>query len=567
MNLSMAYAGKSRLITEKGLMTLNFQPNLSRSCVAFESRLLKPLRFREAISALHDVVISDLRFKPRDKSDYERWKKQETEALTQARRGANLGGRGRIELEKSGLAPDIVRNYKYYRRIYWKARDLYEQYVAQNDPELWRMIMPYDPVITVAGDILFFECFSADESAYGRLTVNRDEGFSKSDSVQLGTTNVDYSWDLYNHFQRLRTYRDTMFKLDPRGFEIRTGDSPGIREEKIDLPQGWLRGFMQIQAAMGLPMKSARLTRDSVYALLAWLKDHREKTGPRAIRFELIPGEAPRLILEPWEKVIRSHGTIYDGPPTPPIRVWGRRRLLSLARLPALAESFQVFLLGSGLPSFWLVEMGEMSFTLGLSGWTANDWTRGSAVDLLSPPIKPMDSWIQTAAEFLQSRQAASFQEIDAAVGYGHATTASVLNHLARCGQVIRDLGSDVHRWRQILPMAVGEAETNEPDPELAASMELAQKGTVRIVSSEPSVKGAKLVKAVAGDFNVELIIDQDGVIKKGACKCDHHRRYGLKNGPCRHLLAARRLGHEMAPSSRKSLGEWYHNLEKWSNN
>ena len=28
---------------------------------------------------------------------------------------------------------------------------------------------------------------------------------------------------------------------------------PGYREEKIDLPGGWLRGFMTTQEAMGMP--------------------------------------------------------------------------------------------------------------------------------------------------------------------------------------------------------------------------------------------------------------------------------------------------------------------------
>jgi unspecific monooxygenase len=58
-------------------------------------------------------------------------------------------------------------------------------------------------VITVASDVVFFECFSADESSYGCLTVNRDTAFGPSAETRLGTTNVDYSWDLFDHFQSL----------------------------------------------------------------------------------------------------------------------------------------------------------------------------------------------------------------------------------------------------------------------------------------------------------------------------------------------------------------------------
>ena len=67
MNLSFAYLGRSALTDG----ALSFAPNLTREPVAFDAALRHPLRFREAISALHDVVISDHRYKKRDKSAYE----------------------------------------------------------------------------------------------------------------------------------------------------------------------------------------------------------------------------------------------------------------------------------------------------------------------------------------------------------------------------------------------------------------------------------------------------------------------------------------------------------------
>ena len=116
------------------------------------------------------------------------------------------------------------------------------------------MLVPCDPIVTVADDVVFFECFSADESSYGCLTVQRD-AFGPLENVRLGTTNVDYSWDLYHHFQALRTYRETRLRVDPAGFEVATQGAADYREEKIDLPAGWLRGLAQVQAAMTLPMR------------------------------------------------------------------------------------------------------------------------------------------------------------------------------------------------------------------------------------------------------------------------------------------------------------------------
>ena len=79
MQVSFAYAGRSQVLQPPGKrwQALSLVPNLTRDPLAFDAPLLQPLRFREAMSALHDTVISDLRFKKRDKTAYLEWKKQE----------------------------------------------------------------------------------------------------------------------------------------------------------------------------------------------------------------------------------------------------------------------------------------------------------------------------------------------------------------------------------------------------------------------------------------------------------------------------------------------------------
>src|SRR5207237_5926609 len=196
------------------------------------------------------------------------------------------------------MPPNLEADFRRLRGQYWNARQQYSNYLLRHDPELWRMLMPCDPVITVAPDVLFFECFSADESSYGCLTVARD-AFTAERDVALGTTNVDYSWALYEHFQELRTYRETRFVVDPSGFEVQSQEAENYREEKIDLPQSWLRGFMQLQSAMSLPMRRVPVSREGLYGVLAWLKRHRAAKSPRAVRFELKPAEPVAIVLEP----------------------------------------------------------------------------------------------------------------------------------------------------------------------------------------------------------------------------------------------------------------------------
>src|SRR5262249_19757006 len=183
------------------------------------------------------------------------------------------------ELEKIArepIRPDLEKDFRKMHEIYWRARRQWAVELSRNDPALFRALVPCDPVITVADDVVFFECFSKDEASYGCLSVDRC-AFRDVKGAPPGTTNVAYSLALYAHFQKLRTYRPTRLQVDPSGFEVQVAGREDYREEKIDLPVTWLRGFGQIQAAMTLPARVVPLPVETVYTLLAGPRRHREE--------------------------------------------------------------------------------------------------------------------------------------------------------------------------------------------------------------------------------------------------------------------------------------------------
>jgi hypothetical protein len=541
VNVTLAYRGHSGVADIGGRQTFSLVPNTARDPVAFDAPLLKPLRFREAMSALHDVVISDLRFKKRDKTAYVEWKKNEEARLSAVRRSAYSAAAADIEAKRAiPLPAGLQQRFDTARERYWDARIKYSSYLREHDQELWRLLMPCDPVITVADDVVFFECFSADESSYGCLTVNRGEGFGNADGVQFGTTNVDYSWDLYHHFQSLRSYRQTRFTVDPAGFGVETAATAQHREEKIDLPQGWLRGFMTLQSAMTMPAHRITLGRETVYSILAWLKRHKPTKSPRAIRFELIPGKPVQVVLEPWEQRIAATGPAYDGPAVEPVRVWGARRLIVLGRLLPLAERFDVYLLGTGLPHFWVAQMGEMRLTAGFSGWTTNDWTRGSAIDLLAPPAAPSPDMVNNIAAVLHEKRACTLVELQSRTGADANAASEAMRQLARSGQAIADLTAGVYRWRQIMPRALGEAEMGPEHPELTGARDLMNRNRVNLTNRQEAPAGGYILTGVVDNDPVEIMVDADARIRRGKCVCGYYRKFSLKNGPCRHMLALR---------------------------
>ena len=64
MQFEYHYFGKSEAQSTASRTGLTFAPDTQRAPTFFDGRLSSRLPFREAISALHDVVVSDQRFKP-----------------------------------------------------------------------------------------------------------------------------------------------------------------------------------------------------------------------------------------------------------------------------------------------------------------------------------------------------------------------------------------------------------------------------------------------------------------------------------------------------------------------
>jgi len=588
VNLDLRYLGASEVQQGGSGATVRFSPNLARSRVFFDAELCHPLRFREAMSALHDVVVGDLRFQKRDKTAYAAWKQAEAQRAAEIRRLAYDKAKQAelAKITKEPLPKDFDGEFRKMHRLYWNARVRWADELRRSDPALFRSLVPCDPVVTVAPDVVFFECFSKDESAYGCLSVDREA--LRGADAGLGTTNVDYSLGLYEHFQTLRSYRSTRLLVDPSGFEVKVEGREDYREEKIDLPPSWLRGFAQLQAAMTLPSRRVEVPVEAVYAILAHLKRHREKTGPRSIRFQLAPGKAPVLVLDPWGVAIPCRGRVEDeaprpaltvgaasgGPyrappviatapaaravddggyaPKPPlkavdgpeeIKVWGRRRLFALARALPLCDHVEVRLLGSGLPSIWIAHMGDMKLTLALSGWTANDWTSGANLELYAGSARP-DA--RTTAAVLGKLHDAQHAQVDAlAEGAGVRREAALasLHELCKHGQAVYDFAAGCYRYREVMPFALSEAVLGPEHPELAAGRRIAaSKGGVKVLREEALGGGRRLYVFKAsdsgGESEVEAVVDSDGAFKSAKCNCSFFYKNRLRAGPCRHLVA-----------------------------
>ena len=539
MQFEYHYFGGSEISSTASSTGLSFAPDTMREPTFFDGTLSQRIPFREAISALHDVVVSDLRFKPRDKTAYLAWRAAQDE-LDWATIGAQ---RESVQQRITALRTELQqldRQAYGRRREFFAARQKYFDYLYKRDYDAWFVL---DPIITVHPDEVFFECFSQDESSYGKLSCGY-EVFTQLGERANGTTNVDYSAALYDEFQKIREYKDTQLTVDPQGFDVKTTGEAAYREVKIDLPETWVRGLLQVSSAMTMQTVSFDLHPIDVYNLLFVLRRNKERHGPRSLRFVLRPDAPIEVVLEPWGTKVVCARSRYEGADFTEVRVWGRRRLYTLERLISVAKRFTVHLLGTGMPSFWLADLGDMTFTLGLSGWTANDWSNNANFDLLAPRADVDAATAQRVLDALQQTWLATPGELARKLGLDEGVVLSALGLYTQAGRVIYDLHKRVFRLRELTREPLPMDELRFTSEREAKAMELVARGKVSDVEIATHPGQNIGVSGVVGGgrkpWASSLAINVDGRVTGAECTCDDYVRNKLHRGPCEHILALR---------------------------
>lgn len=538
MLFNYKYSGSSAINSSAAKTGMNFSPDALREPTFFRGTLRKNIPFREAISALHYVVVSDLRFKPKDREEYKAWAAQQEQIYLEEMAATNVDLKAKVGVRRKELE-DLQQQSGKIMGPYYKAQKKYFEYIYKRDRDAWFVL---DPVITVHPDEVFFECFSQDESTYGRLGTGY-EVFKDVNEFACGTTNIDYSDALYKEFQKIRDYKTTDFNIDPSGFEVKTTQEDNFKEVKIDLPDSWVRGFLQVSSAMTLDKVSFDLHPMDVYNFCFILKRYKEKKGPRSIRFVLRPGQPVKAIFEPWNYEVVCSRSPYHGTAEKEIRIWGRRRLLILERLIPVTKKFTVNLLGTGLPSFFIADMGDMNFTLGLSRWTKNDWSRAGNFDLLAPRAE-IDLFTKAKIfEALKETWFATADELAQKLKMDRAVIMGALSAYTQAGRVMYDLNRRVYRVREL---------TQEPLPFEQLRFANEREQQARIFINERKVKSTLTLvennhKKITGrvtdqhkNHDTELLINADQRLVEASCTCRFFQKNKLFQGPCEHILATR---------------------------
>jgi hypothetical protein len=442
----------------------------------------------------------------------------------------------------------------------------------------WASASQLDPIITVHPDRIFFEGFSGDESVYAMVIAERSL-FEPEGEVQTGTTNVDFTAWLWAALGELRSSRDTYLRIGAEGFEVTTTGAGGRFEAKVELPDSWLRGFLQLQGAMAMPGTRISARPVDLLAALRYLDYTKAKVSPRAIRYEFDPGVEPRMVLEPWEHAIPFVGVEHNYTESRKIRVWGRQRLKLIAPLLPFAERVDIFLKGRSLPHFYAVKMPGLTFVLGLTSSKESGWTTvGSGFGFMRGGAPPDPALIDRAALELGTAFHLPATGLAARLSIDIAQAERSLEQLCRLGRAVYDLETREFRARELFETPIDEKKFYPPDERLERASAWLAGGAVGVASCQPEEqrKSKKIpspdgvavreviyrnwrVHGVVDDQQVELALSETGRLIFGKCGCRYFADNLLNQGPCAHMLALlqasedqRRDGPSSVPSSQE---------------
>jgi hypothetical protein len=262
------------------------------------------------------------------------------------------------------------------------------------------------------------------------------------------------------------------------------------------------------------------------------------------MRYILKPGQPVKIVFEPWEIVVECPRSPYLGADEHEIRVWGRRRIHILERLIQVARKFTVHLLGRGMPSFYVADLGDMFFTLGLSGWTANDWSSAGNFDLMAPRAEVDDMTKRRIFSGLRETWFSTPDRLSSRIGVDRRQVLGALAAYTQAGRVIYDLAKGVYRVRELSREPLPMSKLRFANEREEAANRLVDSNAVKIRGADRRSDGTLSLRGEVKDGGrrntPSLVIDRDERMIEANCSCSFFFQNKLHKGPCEHILALR---------------------------
>jgi hypothetical protein len=296
---------------------------------------------------------------------------------------------------------------------------------------------------------------------------------------------------------------------------------------------------------LALAPTTFEMSSDALSEIIARLQSEKEKSGPRSLKFLLKPNQPIRIEIEPWGEVFADDWCNFNGDSEATVRIWGRRRLAVLKDILVGTSRVKVHFLGSGMPSFWTVVKDGVELTIGLSGWTSNDWASKAKFSSFIPTANVKEEHIPLALEVIVKNGSITTSELAKNLSVSVGEASVLLQKLCLQGKAMFDPDRNLYRWRDLFPtldLYVDDDSSREMRGALANLSLFKLKKTLDDVKNGVRYLSGTITYG-SETFKPLLELDLDNRPKYAQCSCSFYNFNKLRQGPCRHMITLLLVG------------------------
>ena len=373
----------------------------------------------------------------------------------------------------------------------------------------FQMALLKDPIVTAGNGRLRFEGFSHCAGVYARLDVLPDG--LQGEFLENGTTNVDFNQSMITALGSIRLNERIMLSVGEKELGLYKEEEKVV-ERKVPLPVKWIKGLSTVQIYLSESEKLYCFNKIQTQQLFRGIPK-----GPiKSDYYLIIRGNRPMF------SPVKSADAVCIG---------GLHRLRLLEPLLPYIDQMQVFPHAHMQSTTWQLCMGNLRFSFSVSreawrGFSGEGAVLNSLIDDIS------DEWIDALDKYAYANQSFNPSVFALNENISLEKTGNLTGKLAAMGLLGYDLDENGFFYRRLpfkLSRVVG------LNPRMKNAEKLIAEGKVEILNKN-AVRTEARVEGTGVHHTV--IIKND----KERCTCEWFSKYQDERGPCKHVLAVKKL-------------------------
>ncbi|WP_312511348.1 SWIM zinc finger family protein [Chryseobacterium culicis] len=373
----------------------------------------------------------------------------------------------------------------------------------------FQMALLKDPIVTAGNERLRFEGFSHCAGVYARIDVMPD-GLD-GEFPENGTTNVDFNQPLINALGSIRPNEKIMLSVGEKEVGLYKNEER-IIERKVPLPAKWIKGLGTVQVYLSESEKRYRFNKIQTQQLFRAMPKGVIKTD----YYLTVRGNKP--VFSP----VKSADSVCIG---------GLHRLRLLEPLLPYIDSMQVFSHVRMQSTTWQLYMGNirLSFSLSRESWRGFSG-EGALLESLLSDVS--DEWIDALDKYAYVNQSVNPSRLALENKISLDKTENITAKLASMGLLGYDLDDREFFYRRLpfkLSRIIG------LNPRLKNAEKLIEDGKVEILNNNKERTEARVE---GSGVHHTVILEEE----RERCTCDWFTKYQGERGPCKHVLAVKKL-------------------------